>query len=64
MTKREICERLMDINNRLFEEGATAEGVGDIDIGGICKDIGSLILDLAVPKKTDDKQKADDNPWR
>lgn len=47
MTKREICERLMNIHNRLFHEYAMADGMEDIDIEEIGKDIGSLILDLA-----------------
>lgn len=39
MTKREICERLLEIHNRLFHD----------DIEEIGKDIGALILDIAAP---------------
>lgn len=49
MTKREICERLMSIHNRLLHEYAMADGMEDIDLEAIGKDIGSLILDLAAP---------------
>lgn len=50
MTKREICERLINIHNRLFHEYAMADGMEDIDVEEIGKDIGSLILDLAAPE--------------
>ena len=51
MTKRELCERLMNIHNRLFHEYATADGLGDLDLEGIGKDLSALILDLAVPEE-------------
>lgn len=49
MTKREICERLLNIHNRLFHEYAMADGIEDLDLEAIGKDIGVLILDLAAP---------------
>lgn len=49
MTKREICERLIAIHNRLFHEYAMADGIEDIDLESIGKDIGSLILDIGTP---------------
>jgi hypothetical protein len=51
MTKREICERLINIHNRLFHEYAMADGMEDIDVEEIGKDIGYLILDLAAPEE-------------
>ncbi len=54
MTKREICERLLNIHNRLFHEYAMADGIEDLDLEGIGKDIGALILDLAAPEAPDD----------
>jgi len=50
MTKREICERLINIHNRLFHEYAMADGMEDIDLEAIGKDLGALILDLAAPE--------------
>lgn len=49
MTKREICERLIAIHNRLFHEYAMADGIEDLDLEAIGKDIGALILDLVAP---------------
>lgn len=51
MTKREICERLMNIHNRLFHEYAMADGIEDLDLEAIGKDIGALILALAAPEE-------------
>ena len=48
MTKREICERLLNIHNRLLHEYAMADGIEDLDLEGLGKDIGALILDLAA----------------
>ena len=49
MTNREICERLLNIHNRLFVEYSLADGLDDFDLDGIGKDISSLLLDLAAP---------------
>jgi len=51
MTKREICERLMNIHNRLLHEYAMADGMEDIGVEEICKDLCALILDLAAPEE-------------
>jgi hypothetical protein len=51
MTNREICERLLNIHNRLFHEYALADGMEDIDIEAIGKDLGALILDLSAPEE-------------
>lgn len=50
MTRRELCERLLNIHNRLLHEYAMADGMEDIDVEEIGKDIGSLILDIATPE--------------
>lgn len=56
MTKREICERLIAIHNRLFHEYAMADGMEDIDVEEIGKDIGSLIIDIAAPEEKEEKK--------
>ena len=57
MTKREICERLMNIHNRLFHEYAMADGIEDFDLEEIGKDIGSLLLDIAAPEEAKEEPK-------
>lgn len=53
MTKREICERLMEIRDY-----AHLSRCGDIAVTQIAADIGSLILDLAAPEKEEEKEDA------
>lgn len=54
MNKREIVERLLNIHNRLFHEYSLADGIEDIDLEAIGKDIGSLILDIATPEEEEE----------
>ena len=56
MTNREICERLMNIHIRLLHEYSLADELGDIDVEEIGKEIGSLILDIAVPGEENKKE--------
>lgn len=59
MTKREICERLMNIRDSAM---FASDGSGDIGGGSPCYNIGSdlfrLILDLAAPETEGEKEAA------